>query len=165
MKLFELAAQYIQLEKLTESDDIPTEVISDTLEAIEGDFDDKAVAVAKMILTLEAEGAAIDAAAETMRERAKRVSKRVDNLRAYLLFQCQALDKKRIETSEIVIVRRANPVAVQITDEAFIPERFYVQPEPPPPRLDKKALKIALQTGEHVNGVYLESGERLEIKL
>jgi hypothetical protein len=164
MKLFEFARQYIELEKLTESDDIPHEVIADTLEAIEGEFDDKAVAVAKMVLTLEAEGAAIKAAADAMMDRASRVEHRADSLRAYLLFQLQTVDRKRIETSEVVIARRANPVAVQVTNEDEIPPRFYVQPEPPPPRLDKKALKVALQAGEAISGAYLESGERVEIK-
>lgn len=165
MKLFEISAQFHELEKLADSDEIPAEVIRDTLESVDAAFEDKAVAVAKMVLSLEAEATAIDAAADQMIDRAKRVQKRADSLRAYLLFQFQSIDKKRIETDELVLNRRANPVAVQITNEHAIPEQFWVQPPPPAKRIDKKAVKDALQAGTIIEGAFLESGERLEIKL
>lgn len=165
MKLFEISAQFHELEKLADSDEIPAEVIRDTLESVDAAFEDKAVAVAKMVLSLEAEATAIDAAADQMIDRAWRVQKRANSLRAYLLFQFQSIDKKRIETDELVLNRRANPVAVQITNEHAIPEQFWVQPPPPAKRIDKKAVKDALQAGTIIEGAFLESGERLEIKL
>ena len=165
MKLFEISAQFHELEKLADSDEIPAEVIRDTLESVEASFEDKAVAVAKMVLSLEAEAAAINDAAKKMEARSRSAQRRADSLRAYLLFQFQSIDKKRIETDELVLNRRANPVAVQITNEHAIPPEFWVQPEPPPKRIDKKAVKDALQAGAMIDGAFLESGERLEIKL
>ena len=46
MKLFEITQQFRELEKLELDDDIPPEVIRDTLEGLTGDFTEKAVQVA-----------------------------------------------------------------------------------------------------------------------
>lgn len=165
MRLFEIASQYRALESLADSDDLAPEFIADTLESLEGDFEVKAVAVAKFIMGLDAEAKAIAEAAAAMDLRALRIGKRAESMRAYLLLQFMAMDWKKINTPEIVIARRNNPVAVQVSDEPSIPEAFWIQPDPPPRRVDKKAVKAALQAGTDVPGAYLESGERIEIKL
>jgi Siphovirus Gp157 len=165
LKLYEISNQFQALEQLGDSDDLPAEVIANTLEALEGDFDTKAVQVAKFILSLEANASATMGAAKAMTERAARIAKRAESIRAYLQFHMQALEKKRIESHELVINRRVNPPAVIITDEHAVPAQFWVQPPPPPPRLDKKAIKEAIDAGERVEGAYVEAAERLEIRL
>jgi hypothetical protein len=166
MHLFEITDQLKQLERIADSGEIAPEIIADTLEGLEGDFESKAVAVAKFILSLEATSDAAKDAAKAMRERADRIAKRADCLRNYLLLQFQIVDwRKKIESAEVTIARRNNPVAVQVTDAESVPAEYWVQPPPPPPQLDKKAIKSALQSGISVPGVYLESGERIEIKL
>ncbi len=165
LKLFEITEAYRSLEALADSDDLPPEVVADTLSSLEGDFEVKAVAVAKFILSLDASAESIEEAAEAMKLRAARISKRAESIRQYLLVQFQIVDFKKISTSELVISRRNNPVAVQVTDESTVPEAFWVQPEPPPKRIDKKAVKAALQAGVEIPGCYLESGERISITL
>ena len=165
MKLFEITQQFRELEKLELDDDIPPEVIRDTLEGLTGDFTEKAVQVAKFALSLESHADAIAEAAKAMSTRAGRMQKRADAIRSYLLFQMQLIQQKRIETPELVIARQTNPPSVQVTDEHGIPDKFWVQPEPPPRRIDKKAIKEALQSGETIDGAYLEQGESLRIKV
>jgi Gp157 protein len=165
LRLFEIAAQFKQLEDIALTEDIPAEVIADTLESLTGDFNDKAVATAKFILSLEANAVAIAEAAKAMQRRAECVQRRADSVRHYLLFTMQSVDIKRVDCAEFVIRRATNPPAVQVTDPNAVPAQFWVQPEPPPPRIDKKAVKVALQSGERVAGAYLESGERVDIKL
>lgn len=165
LKLYEISNQFQSLEMLGESDDLPAEVVKDTLEALAGDFETKAVEVAKFVLSLEANAQAIEYAATMMSARATRVMNRAQSIRAYLHFHMQAIDEKRIETPELTIVRRANPPAVVITDEHAIPAKFWIAPPPPDKRLDKKAIKAAIEGGERVDGAYVEAGERLEIKL
>jgi hypothetical protein len=164
LKLYEIANQFQALEDLA-TDDLPVEVIRDTLEGLEGDFDAKAIEVAKFILSLEASADAAAIAADAMKARSQRVQRRADNIRAYLLFNLQAIDKKCIAYSDFIITRRNNPVAVQLAEIEKLPAEYWVQPDPPPPRPDKKAIKEALQAGRDVPGAYLESGERVEIKL
>lgn len=165
LKLYEISNQFQALEQLGDSDDLPAEVIADTLEALAGDFESKAVQVAKFVLSLEANGQAVGLAALAMSQRAARIQKRAESIKAYLHFHMQAIETKRIETPELVITRRANPPAVVITDEHAVPARFWIEPPPPAKRLDKKAIKNAIDAGERVAGAYVEAGERLEIKL
>lgn len=164
MKLFELAVQHQQLMALDGSADIPPEVIRDTLEGLEGEIQDKAHSIACMIKNLEAESDAILEAAKAMAERARRVERRAAELSNYLLFQLQACGMTRIPFKEFTVSVRDNPEAVRINDDAQIPAEFMVTPEPPPPAPDKKALKAALKTGAEIPGVWLERGQRLEIK-
>ena len=164
LKLYDIANQLHALEHLGESDDLPAEVIKDTLEALEGDFEAKAVQVGKFVLALEANAAAVEQAAKAMAARSTRIYARAQNIKAYLQFHMQALPKKRIEAPDCILVRRANPPAVVITDELAIPPQYWIQPEPPPKRLDKKAIKAAIDKGERIEGAFVEAGERLEIK-
>jgi hypothetical protein len=165
LKLYEIAGQFQALERLGESDELPAEVIADTLEGLAGDFDSKAVQVAKFILSLEANAEAVRLAATQMMGRANRIANRAESIRAYLQFHLQAVKRRRIESPDLVIALRANPPAVIITDEHAIPAQFWVQPPAPPKRIDKKSIKAAIDQGEPVEGAYVEAGERLEIKL
>jgi Siphovirus Gp157 len=165
MKLFEISQQFKELELLTDSAELPAEVINDTLEALGGDFDMKAEAVAKFILSLEASADASAEAAKAMAARSARYSKRADSIRAYLLFHCQALQRRKIETDEIVIKIAKNPPMVYVTDETTIPDEYWEAPEPAPRRLNKKALKQAIESGIRIDGAYVEAGERLNISL
>src|ERR1700676_4411982 len=116
-RLFEITDQYRRLLELEDSDDIPPEVIADTLEGLEGDFELKSAAVAKFILSLEASAEAITEAAKRQAARAARLQKRAESIRQYLLLQFQAVDFKKIETDDLVISRRRNPPALYVTDE------------------------------------------------
>lgn len=164
MKLYELAVQHQKLLSLDGSDDVPEEVIRDTLEGLEGEIQDKAHSIAKMIRNLEAESDAITAEAKALEQRSKRVARRADELRNYLLFQLQAVGMPSIRYAEFTVAVKDNPAAVIVNDDAEVPEQYMVQPEPPPPRPDKKALKKALESGAEIRGVWLERGQRLEIR-
>jgi hypothetical protein len=163
LTLYELGLRYQSLEVLADSEDLPAEVIKDTLEGLEGEFDSKALAVAKFILSLDAHAEAVRDAAHAMETRAIRMEKRAGSIKSYLQFWLQAMRKRKIESAELTVRLQANPPTVVITDEAAIPERFWVQPEPPPKRIDKKALKAALDAGERIDGAYIDKGEHLRI--
>lgn len=162
--LFELARDYRQLEALSPDEELPAEVIRDTLEALTGDIQDKSVNVAKFVLGLEAEAATIEEAAKAMLERAARRKKRAEAIRNYLLFCLQSTGISKVSCPYFTLSVRRNPEAVEIEDQSKLPAEFMVQPEPPPARPDKSAIKAALKAGRHVPGCYLRTGERLEIR-
>lgn len=165
MRLFELAQQYRSLEALMDSDEVPAEVLLDTLEGIQGEFEDKATAVAKMVLSLEANAAAVKAAATAMAERSKRIEHRATSLKQYLLLQLQVIDRRRLETDELVIRRQDNPPSVYVTNEHAVPPEYWVQPPAPPKRIDKLAIKDAIEAGVDVDGCFIERGEHVRISL
>ena len=163
LTLWELGDQLREFERIADSDDIPEEVIRDTLEALQGSFEQKAVAVGKFVLSLQANAAAVKAIATAQAERAKRIEKRAESLKAYMLFVLQAAQVKRVETAELTIRRQNNPAALVISDQFSVPEEFWVQPPPPPREIDKQALKEALKQGRTVMGAYLDQGEHVRI--
>jgi len=181
--LFQITEQYRSLLTLDPSEDLPVEVIKDTLEGLTGELTVKATNVAKFILNLEAMAEAVAGAAKQMKARAERIQNRADSIREYLRTNMQGAGITKIEAPEFVLSLRKNPAAVIVDDEATIPAEFKTTPEPPPPpvaRPDKKkiadALKAhaktlaALKEGEAVPawpvpGARLEQAERLEVKI
>ncbi len=163
--LFSLTEQYRSLQALAESEtDIPDEVIADTLEALGGELELKAQNIARFALNQDAMAEAIENAADAMKQRAQRLRKRTAHLRQYLLSNMQAAGLQRIEAPEVVLAIKNNPESVVIFAEDELPEQFMVQPEPPPKRPDKTAIKSAIKAGAVVPGARLERGQRLEIK-
>lgn len=164
--LYQIVAQYRSLETLDPSEDLPAEVIRDTLEALGGDLEVKATNVAKFVLNVEAMADAVEGASKQMKVRADRMRKRADSVREYLKVNMQAAGITQIEAIEFAIKLQKNPPAVVVDDEASIPDAFKVTPPPPPPpsaRPDKSAIAKAIKAGVTVAGCHLEQAERLVI--
>lgn len=164
LMLYQLTGQFRELEALADSDDLPPEVIRDTLEGLTGELEVKAISVAAFTRNLEASADMIDEAAKAMQTRARRLRARAESVKAYLLYNMQAACIRKIESPEFTLAIRTNPPAVVIREDAEIPAEYMVQPEPPPPRPDKKRIGAALKAGVQIDGCWLEQGERLEIK-
>lgn len=182
--IYQIVEQYRSLETLDASDDLPIEVIRDTLEGLTGELTVKATNVAKFILNIESMADAVDGAAKQMKQRAERMRNRAESIREYLLTNMQGARITKIEATEFVLSLRKNPPAVIVTDETKIPEAFKATPPPPPPpvaRPDKKKIADALKAHARlvdasalcgtpppdspVPGAHLEQAERLEIKV
>lgn len=163
--LYEIADQFKSLTLLAESEDLPPEVIRDTLEGLTGDMELKSANVAKFILGIEAEADMIEQAAKAMQERAAKRRKRADQIRAYLLFNLQACGITKVSCPEFTLSVRRNPPAVDIDDPEVVPAEFMATPEPPPPRPDKTKIKAALKEGRSVPGCHLRESDRLEVRV
>lgn len=162
--LYEIADQFKGLTLLADHEDLPPEVIRDTLEGLTGDMEVKSTNVAKFILGLEAEADMIEEAAKAMKERAARRRKRAESIRAYLLFNLQACGISKVSCPEFTLSVRRNPPAVEIDDPELVPQEFMAIPEPPPPHPDKAKIKAALKEGKTVAGCRLREGDRLEVR-
>lgn len=165
LKLYEITAQFKELERLQDFDDLPGDLIRDTLEGLVGTFEEKAVSVVKFIRNLDSNADVIDEAAKAMKDRAQRQRNKADSIKSYLQFQMIATGITKIECPEFTIALRNNPEALKIREDAQIPDEFMVTPEPPPPQPDKKAIKQALKDGKHIDGCYLEAGQRVDIRV
>lgn len=168
LALYEIAEQYKSLELLEASEDLPAEVIRDTLEGLTGDLQAKSVNVGLFIRNMEATAEAIEQAAATMKERADRAKKRAASLREYLLFNLQGCGITKIESPYFTLAVRNNPPSVVIDNEEDIPAEYWRQPLPPPPpprAIDKKLIAEALKNGLEVPGAHSEQKQRLDIKL
>jgi hypothetical protein len=163
-RLYEITERFKELESLGAHEELPPEVIADTLEAIDAEWQDKAVAVAAFIKNLEHTADGVDEAAKSMAKRAQGLRARAASLQAYLQFQMQVMNKTKIEHDLFTISVRKNPISVVVDDAAQIPEAYWYQPPTPEKVLDKKAIAAAFKAGTEVPGAHSFQGEHVRIE-
>lgn len=169
MNLYEISADYQRFQEQVESGEIPEEAIADTLEAIEGNFDDKVDSIACIIKSLLAEAKEIKSERDSLDGRMKQKQKTADRLTKSLKDQMLFSGRTKVETRRNVVRIRKNPPSVVIDNEqdfiSFAQENEldsllnYSQPKP-----NKTAIKDILKDGAHLPGVRLVEGKRLDIK-
>lgn len=160
--LFLLAAEYRDAAAKLSDLDLPEEVIADTLESLSGELEVKARNVAAFVRNLEATAASIKDAEAQMAARRRAMENRAAGLRRYLLTAMQEAGISKIECPQFCLTVKANPPAVDVFDQLMVPAEFMKQ-KPPPPELDKAAVKDAIKAGREVPGCRLMQGKRLDI--
>lgn len=103
MTLYELSNEYREFLAALEAGEIPEEAVSDTLEGLDGAFDDKAEAVALIVKELEANVCAIKEEAKKLTERAKAKENKAESLRGYLIWAMQSAGKTKLETPRVAL--------------------------------------------------------------
>lgn len=162
--LFEVARDFREVADKLADLNLDEQTIRDTLEGESTALVTKGANVGFVIRNLEASAEAIKAAEADMAARRKAIENRAKSLHGYLLMGMQYAAIERIDTPYFAISIRKNPPAVAIDEPGLIPTEYMVQPEPPPPAPDKKAIAVALKSGMDVPGCRLMQGERVEIK-
>lgn len=165
--LYKVADEYLEaLAGLAARDDLPADVVADTLDAMRGDLEVKATSVAAYVRNVEDEALLLGARAKELQARAKRAQTIADGLRAYLAVQLMRAGVKEAKHGDMRVTLVANPPAVQIEDELALPPEYLRVPEPPPPppaAPDKKAIADALKAGTEVPGALLLKSYRVKI--
>ena len=166
MMLYEISEQYRAFQTAVEAGEIPEEAMADTLEALDGAFDEKAEAVGCMVKEMRAEAAAIKAEYERLEERMKSKVSRADWLEDYLYSQLKALGREKFETSR-VRVKFTKGERVVIGDEAeflaWACENDDSLITVKPPVINKTAIKAAIKCGKVLNGAWLEKTEKARV--
>jgi hypothetical protein len=164
MNLFEIAAEYRADAARLEDLELDDQTFNDTLEAISGDLETKAMNTAFVCRNLEATAEQIKNHAKSMVERAKAMENRAERIRKYLLDGLQLAGRDKIDTPFFKIKIALNPPAVAIDDEALIPATYKTEPVAPAPAPDRKLIAAALKDGFEVPGCRLVRGTRLDIR-
>ncbi len=76
------------------------------------------------------------------------MEERVRQFRGLIEQAMAVAEQQRLRRPTATLTLRKLPIDVIVTSEADIPSEFFVPQPPPPPKLDKAALKEALQTRE-----------------
>lgn len=164
MNLFEIAAEYRADVAKLEDLELDEQTLLDTLEAIGGELETKAMNTAFIAKNLEATAAQIEAHAKAMTDRAKAMKNRAERLRNYLKDGLKLAKVDKIDTPYFRIKIALNPPSVKIEDESLIPDAFKTDPEPPKPMPNKELIKRAISDGFQVPGCSLVRGERIDIR-
>nr|DAG17406.1 MAG TPA: resistance protein [Caudoviricetes sp.] len=101
MTLYELSNEYREFLAALEAGEIPEEAVPDTLEGLDGLFDDKAEAVGLIVKELDANVCAMKEEAKKLMDRAKAKENKAESLRRYLIWAMQSAGKTKLETPRV----------------------------------------------------------------
>jgi len=152
-KLYELTGNLKELE----SSDFDEQTLKDTLEAVGGEFNDKAVALLKVIENLNGDTSTIDDEINRLKARKTAIANRQKSMRQYLLFNMQESGINKIQCPLFTASLRKGSERVVIDDELVIPDE-YAQIEVVT-KIDKNAIKRDLKAGKEIPGARIERGE------
>ena len=164
LSLYQLSSTYLEaLDNLTDPEmDLPIEAVTDTLEGLSGEMEEKAINVAKFMRNIEATANAIKEAETAMAKRRKALENRASWMKDYLKGSMEHTGITKIECPYFKLSIQKNPVSVSILNEKSIPEKFKEQVTSW--KIDKTAIKEAIKSGESIPGAELINGTRLAIR-
>lgn len=164
MKLYEISENYRAFLEALENDEIPEEAKADTLEAIEGELNDKADQIACVIKNMRAEAEAITAEIDKLKERCERKKSRVEWLENYLTRYLEIADFPKIETPRNVISFRKSERVIIDNEAEFIEAHKDLCSEKVKVEISRTNVKKLLKNGEAVSGAILETRMNISIK-
>ncbi|MBU5384791.1 siphovirus Gp157 family protein [Citrobacter cronae] len=173
-----LAADYTNLLQLLESsDELTPEMITDTLEGIEGELADKLDAIMVIARNNLGNAKTCDEEMKRLAERKKSFENKDKTLRKYILSCLLAANLDNLKTPKNSFTARKGSVSVVIDNENLLPDELVTVQTIVAP--DKKAIKEAIEAAEAaaaqitadggevpaellnpVPGAHLEIGER-----
>lgn len=166
MTLYELTGEYRRLYELAdelEGQDFD-ETIRDTMESLDGEFEDKAEGYGMIIKSLEADVDAIKSEEKRLADRKRAISNNVVTMKKRLQDAMVLANKPKFKTALFSFNIQKNPkkVVMDETDIGRIPlEYLSIQM----PVINKGAIKDALTAGVDLSGIaHFEQDETLRIR-
>lgn len=156
--LYEIGKQYQELMALAETADEDMAVaVRDTMQAIEGEFEDKGKAIAMIALNIDGDLDAIQAQIDRLTERKRIINNRKDSLKEYLRTNMEAASITKITHPLFTISLSKGKPTVVIDNEKDIPDDFINTKVESTP--NKAAIAKAIKRGEKVAGAHSEIGK------
>lgn len=158
MKLYEIADEYNQLLQLVDAGELTAEMIKDTLESIDAEFENKARNCMMIVAQLDSDSEGINAQIERLKVLKKSVDTSRESLAEYVKNGMLSIGKDKLDLGIFKLSIRAPSKAVNILDESKIPSQFWrIIPESKV--VDKNSLSAALKFG-NIEGAELVDGKR-----
>jgi hypothetical protein len=163
LRLYEIADTYLRaFEDLADVEDLPEQAIADTLEGLQGEFEEKAISTGAYVRNLEAEASAIEEARKGMERRQRALERHADRLRQYLKAQIERTGMGKIKNHYLALRIQNNPPSVVVDDEKSIPAE-YKRTETVTTLL-RAEIARALKADQEVPGSHLQRSTRLVIQ-
>ncbi|MFQ6345987.1 siphovirus Gp157 family protein [Pseudomonas sp. R11F] len=156
--LYTIAEQFKELAALAETADEDLAVaLRDTMEGIEGEFQEKGKAIAMITLNIDGDLEAIQSQIDRLTERKRIITNRKESLKEYLRTNMDAAGITKITHPLFTITCGKGKPIVVIDDEKAIPDDFVSVKVTSAP--DKAAIAKALKDGQDVPGAHSEIGK------
>lgn len=164
MKLYEIKDLFVRFADMVENGEIEEDAIADTLESIEGEFEEKADNIACLVKTYNAEAEAIKSEEKKLKERREQKERQAENLKNYLSGTMLQLGKLKVETARNVLSFRKS-TSLHIDNEDWFMEKYpdLVNTEIKK-SISKKDITDLIKQGQEFTGVELVEKQNLQIK-
>lgn len=160
--LYDITGRMLALVAMADDEDIEPEVLKDTLEGIEGEYDDKIEGYCKMIKNLEADMKAFDEEAKRLKAKKEKLAKNIERMKQ-TMFESLKLMNKTSAGGKVLkaSIQKNGGVLPIVFDADAVPFEFQkVKVEP-----NNEAIREALDAGVKLDFAhYGERGESLRIK-
>ena len=158
MTLFEMTSQVNALYELLQNEEIDEQVFLDTLEAI--GTEEKIEGYCQVIKELQGDLDKYKTEADRLTSRMKTAKNNIDRMKESLLtfLKVSGQDKVKAGTFAVSI---GTSKATNILDEALIPTEYKT---PQPDKIDKTAIKKAIESGLTVAGAEIIVNEGVRIR-
>ena len=161
MTLYELTDDYRNLLEMAQNPDIDGQAIKDTLEAIQGDIEEKADGYAKVIKELSADTDKISAEIKRLTDRKNTIQNNIAYMKQSLTTAMTVTGNTKFRTDLFSFNIQKNPPALVVDDEKAIPQEYLIPQEP---KVDKKAIIDFLKNGNKVPYAHIEQSEGVRIR-
>lgn len=162
MTLYELTGQFLELLEMAEDEEISSDALNDTMEAVEIEFEEKAENYAKVIKQLQMEADGYKAEADRLTEKKKIVEANIERIKKNLERSIIATGKKKFKTGLFSFGIQKNAPSIDFLDEEHVPAEYRI---PQPDKIDKKAiLDFLKETNEPVEWATMKQTESLRIR-
>lgn len=164
MTLYEISEEYKTFLDMVETGEIPEEAVGDTLEAIQGEFNEKADNVACMIKNLlaEADALKVEKSALDSREKSKRA--KADRMKTYLSESMKKLGIWKLETARNALsFRKSTSLYIQ-DEEDFKQRHMDLCKKEIVITIPKSEITKLLKSNEEISGAELRENQNLQIK-
>jgi hypothetical protein len=156
--LYEISKQYQELAALAESADEDLAVaVHDTMQAIDGEFQDKGKALAMVTLNMDGDLEAIQSQIDRLTERKRIMTNRKESLKEYLRTNMEAANITKITHPLFTITLGKGKPIVVIDSENDIPDEYMNTKVTTTPM--KAEIARAIKEGVEVPGAHSEIGK------
>lgn len=161
ISLYEISDVYKQVQFMLE-EDLDNEELKQALDNIEGDFEEKADNIAKVIRHLTATENALKEEEKRLADRRRTISNNIKNTKEYLKYNMEVLDKKKFDTDLFKFYIRNNKQTVKYEEGVILPEEYYITEEVK--TINKELVESELKEGVWIEGAKLDRTQSLIIK-
>lgn len=156
--LYTVTEQFKELAALAETADEDLAIaLRDTMEGIEGEFQEKGKAIAMVTLNIDGDLEAIQSQIDRLTERKRIINNRKESLKEYLRTNMEASGITKITHPLFTITCGKGKPTVVIDDEKAIPDEFINVKVTSAP--DKAMIAKAIKEGNEVPGAHSEIGK------
>lgn len=155
--LYKQTGEMLELQKMVEGGEMSQADISDTLDGMEMEFNDKANSIVKFAQSFDSDISVIDAEIKRLQERKKVMTNKQNNLKEYLRYNMEQSGITKIKSSLFSITLRKPLKKAEVLDVDFLPDEYVTTSVSIKP--DLKKILTALKDGEEINGAILSEGK------